>query len=186
MSGEKKNIYVDLYLGILALIFLIVYISMISVNSYINKNSPEWANATIEQKKFVGYTNMVGNLFAIVTFGFDTVIFKNPDKITIDKYIIKLVILLIFIALSYDVAVHNNSYGKFISALQPLVGYLQVISIATIVQIITKIDRSTHRNGEYSEVGIIERYVESPVNDESSTNESPTDELDSSDLSPKL
>lgn len=139
--------YVSIVLGVLILITLSVYIGLISSDKYINKNSDKYSTATIEQKKYIGYTNMVGNILAIFICGFDGIMFTHADKITIDKYIIKLVILMLFIAFSFDVSVTNDSYGVFISALQPITGYLQVLSIATIVQIILKLDKNILSKG---------------------------------------
>lgn len=174
----KKLIYnsADLYLGILGLISLIVYISLISTSSYVNKNSPEWSKTSVENKKYVGYTNMVGNLFAIFLCGFDGIVFGNASSITIEKYIGKLVVMFIFIVMSYDVATENNAYGKFNAALQPLVGYLQVLSIATITQIVIKLDKKSHVHAvlssspeEFVDKGYIERYIESPTHNTSSS-----------------
>jgi hypothetical protein len=145
--SNKDYSYVDYYLGILSLIFLIIYISLVSSGRYINKNSAVWAGTSLEDKKFNGYTNMIGNLFAICICGFDGVVFANSKNIYMNRYIIKLIILMIFIGISYDVVLENNSYGIFIAALQPLVGYLQVLSIGTIVQIITKLDLKLHSRG---------------------------------------
>ena len=139
--------YVSVILGVLILITLSVYIGLISSNKYINKNSSAWDVATIEQKKYIGYTNMVGNILAIFICGFDGIMFTHADKITVNKYIIKLIILILFIAFSFDVSVTNDSYGIFISALQPITGYLQVLSIATIVQIILKLDKNILSKG---------------------------------------
>jgi hypothetical protein len=141
---KKIYSYVDYYLGILSIIFFIVYVTLISMDTYINKNSPEWVTASIENKKYVGYTNMIGNLFMILVCGFDSVVYMNSSKVYISRYIIKLVILLLFIGLSYDVVPDNTIYGKFNSALQPLVSYLQVLSISTIVQIVRKLDLKLH------------------------------------------
>lgn len=138
--------YADKILGFLAFISFIIYISLVSSNRYINKNSPEWGSLSIDNKKYVGYTNMIGNLCMIFTCGLDSIIFLNNKKIYLGVYIGKLIILMLFIGLTYDVAVDNSSYGKFNAALQPLVGYLQVLSIGTIVQITTRIDLNIHKN----------------------------------------
>ena len=79
--------YVSVVLGVLILITLSVYIGLISSNKYINKNSSAWDVATIEQKKYIGYTNMVGNILAIFICGFDGIMFTHADKITVNKYI---------------------------------------------------------------------------------------------------
>lgn len=136
--------HVDKYLGILAIIFLILYISLISSDRYINKNSPEWKSASLDDQKYVGYTNMVGNFLMILICGFDSVLFMNSKKVYTSRYVGKLIILMIFIGLAYDVVPNNTEYGKFNASLQPLVGYLQVLSIGTIVQIITKLDIKLH------------------------------------------
>jgi len=141
---KKIYSYVDYYLGILSVIFFIIYVSLVSTDKYINKNSPEWITASISSKKYVGYTNMFGNLFMIFVCGFDSVVYMNSSKVYTNKYVIKLIILLIFIGLSYDVVLDNSRYGKFNAALQPLVGYLQVLSISTIVQIIIRLDLKLH------------------------------------------
>lgn len=138
--------YVDYYLGILAIIFFIIYISLVSTDRYINKNSPQWSTISLDDKKYVGYTNMLGNLFMIFVCGFDGVVFAKSAQIYLSRYVGKLIILLIFIGISYDVVLDNSAYGKFNAALQPLVGYLQVLSIGTIVQIITKLDLKLHTN----------------------------------------
>jgi hypothetical protein len=132
--------YASYYLAILGSITGIIYISLISSGKYINKNSIEWTTASIEQKRFVGYTNMVGNIFAILFCGFDSIIFMNTENINLTKYLIKFAILITFIALSYDITTENKTYDIFIAALLPLQPYLQVLSIATVVQIIKKID----------------------------------------------
>ena len=132
--------YASYYLAILGSITGIIYISLISSGKYINKNSTQWTSATIEQKRFIGYTNMVGNIFAILICGFDSIIFMNTENINLTKYLIKFAILITFIALSYDITTENKSYDIFISSLSPLQPYLQVLSIATIVQIIKKLD----------------------------------------------
>ena len=139
--------YVSVVLGVLILITLSVYIGLISSDNYINKNSAKYSTAASEQKKYIAYTNMVGNILAIFICGFDGIMFLHADKITVDKYVIKLVILMLFISFSYDVSVTNDSYGVFISALQPIAGYLQVLSIATIVQIILKLDKNILSKG---------------------------------------
>jgi len=138
--------YADKILGFLAFISFIIYISLVSSNRYINKNSPEWASLSISDKKYVGYTNMIGNLCMIFTCGLDSIIFFNSKKIYLGAYIGKLIILMLFIGLTYDITVDNSSYGKFNAALQPLVGYLQVLSIGTIVQITSRIDLNLHKN----------------------------------------
>lgn len=142
--NKKEYSYVDYYLGILSIIVLIIYISLVSTERYINKNSPEWASASLDDKKFVGYTNMVGNFFMILLCGFDSVLFMNTTKVYASRYVGKLIILILFIGLAYDVVPDNSSYGKFNAALQPLVGYLQVLSIGTIVQIMTRLDLKLH------------------------------------------
>lgn len=137
--------YADKILAFCAFVTFIVYISLISTDRYINKSSPQWATTSLDDKRFVGYTNMVGNLFMIFICGFDGVVFTNAKKIYLNVYLAKLLILLIFIAYSYDVSLDNTPYSKFISALQPLVGYLQVLSVGTIVQIVTRIDKKLHK-----------------------------------------
>jgi hypothetical protein len=155
MSKESYS-YVDYYLGIGAVIFLIIYVILVSTNRYINKNSPEWILSSIDDKKYVGYTNMCGNIFMILVCGFDSVIYTNKNIYT-SRYIIKLVVLLIFIGLAYDVAIDNSAYGKFNAALQPLVGYLQVLSIGTIVQIIRRLDIKLNKSTSSDSDESIER-----------------------------
>jgi hypothetical protein len=138
--------YASYYLAILGSITGIIYISLISSGKYINKNSTQWATTSIEQKRFVGYTNMVGNIFAILICGFDSIIFMNTENINLTKYLIKFAILITFIALSYDISTENKSYDIFISSLSPLQPYLQVLSIATIVQIIKKLDIKIYKS----------------------------------------
>jgi hypothetical protein len=138
--------YADKILGFLAFISFITYISLVSSDRYVNRNSPAWVSLPVNDKKYVGYTNMVGNLSMIFTCGLDNIIFFNNKKIYLGVYIGKLIILMLFIGLTYDITVDNSSYGKFNAALQPLVGYLQILSIGTIVQITTRIDLNLHKN----------------------------------------
>lgn len=140
MSRNIYISYIDKILAFLAFITFIIYVSLISTDRYINKNSSRWASTSIDDKKYIGYTNMIGNIFMIFICGFDSVVFTNTNKINMNFYILKLITLIIFISYSYDVVLDNSPYSKFISALQPIVVYLQILSIGTIVQIISRLD----------------------------------------------
>jgi phage-related holin len=138
--------YSDKIIGIFVLITFITYVSLVSAERYVNKNSSQWSSTSLDDKKYVGYTNMVGSLFMIFVCAFDGIIFINAKKIYLNIYIIKLLILIIFIVFSYDTVIDNTPYSKFISSLQPLVGYLQVLCIGTIVQIITRINKKLNKS----------------------------------------
>ena len=138
--------YSDKIIGVFVLITFITYISLVSTERYVNKNSSQWSTTSLNDKKYVGYTNMVGNLFMMCVIALDGFIFINAKKINLNIYIFKLLVLITFIVFSYDTVVDNSSYSKFITALQPLVGYLQILCIGTIVQIITRIDMKLNKS----------------------------------------
>ena len=132
---------------ILPILLIIVYIVLISSDNYINPKSK--INMSDSQKTYKGWTDMTGVLAGISIFALDTELFPPTEQRHIGFIIIKLIIVLFFLMLSYMYTTDTGSTGKFISSLQPFVPFLAVMAIGPTKLLInklnTKISSKYHR-----------------------------------------
>ena len=142
----KSNNFV-VNLGIVITIITIIYIILITQPGYINKNSLKWEKASNDQKVFVGYTNMLGASLGICIFIFDQIMFDYPNNYLIYIYILKLIILITFISFSYYISSDNDGFSIFVSGLQPLQGFLQMLCVVTTVQLVKKFESDQKLEG---------------------------------------